>query len=358
MGSISVPHIIPLKILFGIMMGQVTESFFPLSEDVSLYYRTWGNKAGVPALFIHGGPGGCVADYNNSKFFDGNKYFVVEVDQRGTGKSTPSVQLGFQHMKKYLDISILQMSGDFDRLRSELGIDKWLVFGGSWGSALGIDYAERYPDNCLGLIVRGIFLNTKPEFDVVYSRASFEGNEKRLKEFGVFFELAEQEVAKRGEASLSPNDSERFIRVYEDMILRGDREAIWRFFVFENNLCEDDPANCLDPLTIVDSMMPRATSVAFFEARLFLRGTFEDIVDLVGPIGKLKAVPKTWVVQGTGDEVCPDRFARQLVDRLREEGVAHQAHFVDAGHRASSNGIALALKDCLDDFYSNYLSTH
>ena len=118
-----------------------------------------------------------------SGFFDPALFFVVEVDQRGTGSSQPSVRDSHTHMQRYLDISIAQMSADFETARAHLGIERWLVFGGSWGSTLGLDYAERYPSRCLGLIVRGIYLNTKPEFDAIYSRAPFLNNARRLAEF-------------------------------------------------------------------------------------------------------------------------------------------------------------------------------
>ena len=97
--------------------------------------------------------------------------------------------------------------------------------------------------------------------------------------------------------------------------------------------------------------MPEAASVSFFESRLFLQGTFENPLDLLNDVKCLKEGPvRTWVVQGTGDEVCPDKFARELVVKLENEGIPHKAHFVDAGHKASSNGVFIALKECVKDF--------
>ena len=89
---------------------------------------------------VHGGPGNCVADYQdvNARFFEAERFFVVEVDQRGTGRSTPSVREDHAHMRLYADISIAQMSADFETLREHLGLERWLVFGGSWGSTLGV----------------------------------------------------------------------------------------------------------------------------------------------------------------------------------------------------------------------------
>jgi pimeloyl-ACP methyl ester carboxylesterase len=128
-------------------MSELTEgSYFPLTETISLHYRIWGSIAGVPVLFVHGkrhielkymlinaagGPGNDIAHYRdiNTKFFEPDRYMVIEVDQRGTGKSQPSVQDDYQNMQHYLDISISQMSNDFERLRVHLNVDKWLVFG-------------------------------------------------------------------------------------------------------------------------------------------------------------------------------------------------------------------------------------
>ena len=327
--------------------------------QIELWYRTWGNKAnGIPVLFVHGGPGNCVADYQNinSKFFDKNKFYVIEVDQRGTGKSKPSVRDDYNNMKYYLDISIKQMSNDFELIRKHLKIDRWLVFGGSWGSTLGLDYAERYPSKCLGLIVRGIYLNTKDEFDAIYCRKSFENNERRLKEFDIFFELAKGKVK-----DLDPNDSEQFIQIYEKMIINGNKDAAWRFYVFENNLMEENPEELLDPFNISEKLFPEALSVSFFESRLFLKGTFEnpEQLNLLTRVKELKngynGIPvDTWVVQGVGDEVCPEIFAQQLVKELEKREIPFVDHFVDAGHKASSDGIGIALIECVEDFLRKY----
>jgi len=147
--------------------AEATATMFDIGSGLSLWYHTWGNREGIPVLFVHGGPGNCVADYQgvNANFFEPEKYFVVEVDQRGTGQSTPMVRAKCDHMKHYMDITIDKMAADFELIRESLNIPRWLVFGGSWGSTLGIQYAQNYPQQCLGLIVRGIFLNTKAEFD-------------------------------------------------------------------------------------------------------------------------------------------------------------------------------------------------
>ena len=93
--------------------------------------------------------------------------------------------------------------------------------------------------------------------------------------------------------------------------------------------------------------------MSFFESRLFLRGTFEEPLKLLEDVKLLKEGPvRTWVVQGTGDEVCPDKFARELVEKLKAESIPHTSHFVDAGHKASSNGVFIALQECVKEFLS------
>jgi len=338
-----------------IAMSDALQAHIEVDDGISLWYQTWGNKQnGIPVLFVHGGPGSSVADYDgiNEKFFDKTKFFVIEVDQRGTGKSMPSVRDDIRNARKYMDISIDKMSADFEIVRVKLGIEKWLVFGGSWGSTLGLHYTETYPERCLGLIMRAIFLNTKGEFDAVYKRNSFEYNEHRLKEFDTFFEIAAEEALKSGGPALDPNDSERFIRIYEKMIIEGNKDAAWRFNAFENNISEESPEEMLDPCVIDEDELPKAINVAFMEARLFLRGTFEKPLTLLEDVGRLGEGPvKTWVVQGLGDEVCPDKFARDLVAKLETvDGVLQKAHFVEAGHKCHSDGVFLALKECVQDF--------
>ena len=137
------------------------------------------------------------------------------------------------------------------------------------------------------------------------------------------------------EASSSADDASGLFRLYEDLITSGDRDAIWRFYVFENNIIEEDASKLLDPYTIDESDFAEASSVSFFEARLFLKGTYEEPVELLG--ARLKRLAsgdgpavRTWVAQGTGDEICPEVFAQQLVEGLKSFGVPHTAYFFDA----------------------------
>jgi len=136
------------------LIADAIEAYLPLGtmhdgKPIQLWYCTWGNlDDGIPALFVHGGPGNAISDYDdgNTEFFDDRIFYVIEVDQRGTGKSLPSVRDSWKNMQYYLDISIDQMSHDFELLREHLNIDQWLVFGGSWGSTLSLAYGMSYPN--------------------------------------------------------------------------------------------------------------------------------------------------------------------------------------------------------------------
>lgn len=359
------PAVIPIEEA-EVRMVDVPSAF--AETRIQLWVRTWGDRvSGVPVLFVHGGPGNCVATYDNinKDFFDANKFFVVEVDQRGTGSSQPSVRdsdKGVANMQLYLDISLEQMSADFEVVRKELVIDKWLVFGGSWGSTLALDYGMRYPERCLSLIVRGIYLNTPAESDEVYIRKAFAGRDsdvkrRQLKEWEIFFQPVNDEVERRRsvkgneEGPLDPDNSEQILREYETLILRGDRAAIWKWFVFEENLMVEDPSERLDYEKIDEEQYPEAQSVAFFEVRLFLRGAYDKPAKLLERLDTLaKGGVKTWVVQGTGDAVCPEGFARDLVAGLEKASVPHKACFVDAGHKSSSCNIKKALQECVIEF--------
>jgi proline iminopeptidase len=337
-----------------------------VSPRIQLWCRSWGNRdSGKPVLFVHGGPGNCIASYDNinKDFFDSSVFFVVEVDQRGTGKSQPSVMdpvEGVHNMQLYRDISLQQMSSDFEVVRKQFGIHQWLVFGGSWGSTLALDYAIRFPENCLGLIVRGIFLGTAAEQDCVYARKAFAGQDsdvkrRQLKDFDTFYQYVNKHVElRRGvegnqEAPLDADDPERIMREYESLILQGDRIAAWHCFAFEENLMVEEESSRLDYERIDEEQYAEAQSVAFFEMRLFVRLAYEEPPNLLARLYALANV-KTWVVQGLGDNVCPQEFAKDLVTGLENASVQHKAYFVDAGHKSGSQGIKKALQQCVHEF--------
>lgn len=340
-----------------IPIEQAQEHMLDIGKGLSIWFRTWGNRrGGIPVLFVHGGPGNDVGDYynRNKRFFDPSTFFVVEVDQRGTGNSQPSVRADWRNMKYYMDIDIEKMSADFELVRESLKIDQWLVWGGSWGSTLTLDYGMRYPHRCIALIVRGIYLNTRIELDAVYSRKAHEHSPEELEAFDAFFKLAADEASRSGEAELDPNGTAgRVFQMYERMIQRGDRDAIWQWMVFENNLMEEDPADLIDPDRIDEALMPMAQSVSFFESRLYYHGTFEVPVRLLERVNNLKGL-HTWICQGSRDKVCPPQYAHELVDALESNDCSYTARFIEAAHEDTDPVMEQCLKDSLRDFLKDF----
>ena len=135
------------------------EFFLPVSHGHSLYIELCGNPQGIPVVVMHGGPGGGCGP-SSRRFFDPHDYHIILMDQRGAGRSLPHASLEANTTPHLIE--------DFEALRGELGISKWLLFGGSWGSTLALAYAQAHPDQVLGLILRGIFLGRQKDVNWVY----------------------------------------------------------------------------------------------------------------------------------------------------------------------------------------------
>jgi proline iminopeptidase len=343
---------------------EATEFLLDVGDGKQIWFRTWGSRPqedGIPALlFVHGGPGQAVADYHdgNKRFFDPSRFFVVEVDQRGTGNSQPSVRDDYRNMRLYQDISIDLIAWDYEAVREHLGIEQWVVWGGSYGSTIGLNYCMIYPESCTAMLLRGIYLDTPQELKEVYTQRAFEDDERKRAQFQILYQVAQKDVEKAGESPpLDPNDDRRLLEIYERMITRGDKHAIWTWHTFENNLMEDDPEKQLDPQTIVDSKFEEATSVAFFETRLWLHGTFEKPSNLLRRVDQLAGIP-VWICQGWHDNVCPVQNAQHLLDALEEIDHAPllQAYFLDANHEDTDPVMANCLKNITKEFLDFYTS--
>eukprot|EP00980_Cylindrotheca_fusiformis_P009592 scaffold2123_cov96-Cylindrotheca_fusiformis.AAC.5 len=340
-----------------IPIEEAQEHYLQVDEGVHVWYRVWGNiDSGVPVLFVHGGPGQGVADYHNGnrRFFDAKDCYVVEVDQRGTGRSMPSVRDDWKNMELYSNISIHLISHDFEKIRNHLQIDQWMVWGGSFGSTIALDYGMLFPESCLALILRGIYLDTVHEVHSVYSRSAFLHNKKRLKEFDILYKLANDHVTQRGKMDLDPDDALSIMGVYENMIRKGSEEAIWNWFVFENNLMEEAPENLLDPNVIDPLRMPEAQSVAFFETRLWLHASLEEPSNLLQRVPRLSHTP-IWICQGMRDEVCPPENAKRLERALEKELYSKRNHllkaqFIDSGHEDTDPVMEACLKESMSQF--------
>lgn len=339
-----------------VAVDDAEEHLLDIGNGMEIWFRTWGRTDGIPVVFVHGGPGNAIADYfgnSNQRFFAdaNNSFFVIEVDQRGTGNSRPSVRDNWENMKYYADISIDKICQDFEKVREYLGIGEWLVWGGSFGSSIAINYGERYPESCMALILRGIYTDTVEEVYAVYSREVYLNNSKRLLEFDILYNFAAQYVERQEKHDkkpnpLDPNDAERLIRVYAEMISAGNRLATWHWFVFENNLMEQNPKNLLDPDEIDENFFRESLSVAFFETRLWLHGSFEQPTsDLMNPQKIENLTMPVWICQGQYDEVCPPKYAENFATAVQPTGKSPRivSRFVNGSHEDTDP----AIEDCL-----------
>ncbi|PZQ43463.1 MAG: prolyl aminopeptidase, partial [Micavibrio aeruginosavorus] len=133
-----------------------SSGYLPLEHGHEMYWEQSGNPDGVPMLFVHGGPGGGTSP-EQRRFFDPDHYRIILFDQRGAGKSSPHASADYNTRELLVD--------DIERLRAHLSIERWHVFGGSWGSTLTLSYAAAHPERCLSMILRGIFLLEQEEID-------------------------------------------------------------------------------------------------------------------------------------------------------------------------------------------------
>jgi proline iminopeptidase len=338
------------------------EHFVEVDDGIYVWFRTWGNPptsdgGGVPVLFVHGGPGQAVADYDdgNRRFFDPVRTFVVEVDQRGTGSSRPSVRDDWRNMRLYRNITVSMIGDDYEVVRRHLGIDKWVVWGGSYGSTVGLSYAMRHPGSILALILRGVYLDTVKEMDEVYTRKAFADDPKKLSDFMRLYSYAADQASEDGRTPPGPNDSHGLVREYERMIVRGKKMAIWQWFAFENNLMEEDPRNLMDPDVIAEDRFAEAQSLGYFETRLWLHESWEDPSNLIARADRLTDIP-TWICQGLRDHVRPPHNALHLVNAMKTSGRSAPLYgrFLESGHEDTDPVMEACLIQSMNEYLEAY----
>ena len=277
----------------------------------TMYWEESGNPRGAPVLFLHGGPGAGATPVHR-RFFDPAHWRIVIYDQRGGGRSTPLGETG--------DNSPRHLDADIETLRGELGIDSWLVFGGSWGSTLALHYAETHPERCAGLVLRGIFLARQSEIDwFLYGiRAVFP---EAWRAFSGFIPEAE-----RGDLLTA------YHRRLVDPDPRVHMPAARAWSLYEGACSTLLP----NPETVAAFGEDRlALGLARIEAHFFTRYLFSGDDDLIARIGRIRHLPGV-IVQGRYDMVCPICSADELARAWPE---AEYVIVPDAGHSAMEPGI-------------------
>lgn len=298
--------------------------FLPVSDRHTLYVEASGNPDGKPVIFLHGGPGGGTTPLYR-QFFDPQRWRIILFDQRGCGRSTPHADLE--------DNTTWHLVADIEQIREHLGIESWIVFGGSWGSTLALAYAQTHPDRCRGLILRGIFTLRPEEIQWFYqSGASY-----------LFPDAWEIYLA-----PIPPEEQDDLLSAYYRRLTHADPavqlEAARAWSVWEASTSKLIPDESL-----MEKFGQAEFAIAFarIECHYFTNnGFFEMPNQLIAQADRLRAIPGV-IVQGRYDVVCPMKTAWELHRAWPE------AEFIvvpDAGHSATEPGIVDALVQASDRF--------
>ncbi|HTZ77786.1 MAG TPA: prolyl aminopeptidase [Stellaceae bacterium] len=277
----------------------------------SMYWEQSGNPEGSPVLFLHGGPG-AGATPTHRRFFDPAHYRVVIFDQRGAGRSTPLGSL--------VDNSTAHLIGDIERLRRHLGIERWTVFGGSWGSTLCLAYAEAHPAQVRALVLRGIFLCRPSEIHwFLYGIRTV---------FPEAWRAFEGFLPERERGDLLAN----YYRRLSDPDPAVHMPAARAWSIYEGACSTLMPS----PDTVAAFGEDRmALGLSRIEAHYFTHHLYAPEQDLVRHIGRIRHLPAV-IIQGRYDMVCPIVSADELARAWPE---AEYSVVPDAGHSAMEPGI-------------------
>jgi proline iminopeptidase len=299
------------------------EGFLKVSDLHTVHYEQVGNPRGRKALFLHGGPGGGL-DPDYRRYFDPARWHVVLFDQRGSGKSTPHAELR--------ENTTWDLVADAERIRAHLGIDRWLLFGGSWGSTLALAYAETHPDRVTALVLRGIFLLRRKELLWFYQEGAswlfpdaWEGYLEPIPE------------AERGD----------LMSAYHRRLTSGDPEVRRRAARAWSTWEGTTSKLRVDPDYVARFAGDEfADAFARIEAHYFVNGAFlRSDTQLLDDVQRIAHLPGV-IVQGRYDVVCPAASAWALHRRWPGSRLVLVP---DAGHSIKEPGIVDALVQATDE---------
>ncbi len=294
---------------------------FAVTAPHKLHVEECGNPKGIPVVFLHGGPGSGCESYHR-RFFNPDKYRIILFDQRGCGRSSPHAELENNNTQALV--------GDIELIREKLAIERWLVFGGSWGSTLGLVYAETYPERVLGMVLRGIFLCRPREIHWFYQ----EGASRIFADYWQHYlepiPVAEHTDLLRAYYKRLTSDNE---------IERMAAAKAWS--LWEGRCATLKPSSTVvehfgDPFT--------ALSLARIECHYFMNNSFLAENQILRNAERLKNIPGI-IVQGRYDMVCPLESAWAL----HQVWPQSELNIIDdVGHSASEVGTRSALVDATD----------
>jgi proline iminopeptidase len=300
--------------------------YLSVSNVHRIHYEESGNPKGKPAVFLHGGPGGGT-NPRMRQFFNPRKYRLVLFDQRGCGKSRPHASL--------VDNTTWNLVADIEALRVHLGIERWLVFGGSWGSTLALAYAEKYPERVTELVLRGIFLLRRSEIEWFYQNPEGAAS--------IFPDLWEEYIA-----PIPKTERHDMLRAYYKRLTSANKKSMlraaraWSIWEGATSYLRTNP-------DYVAQFKQGAYAAAFarIECHYFInRGFFKHDAQLLDGVGRIRRIPGV-IVQGRYDVVCPMRSAWHLHKAWPQADLRIVG---DAGHASFEHGIARELVRATDAF--------
>ena len=300
--------------------------YIQVSSIHRVYYEEVGNPNGKPILFIHGGPGGKIMP-KSRQYFDPDFYRIILFDQRGTGKSQPKCCLE--------ENTTWHLVEDIEKIRKHLGIEKWAIFGGSWGSTLGLTYAISHPETVLAIILRGVFLTRPKEIQWLYQHGA---SMLRPIQWAKFCE------------PIPDNEQHQILHAYYKRLISNSSEDEKFALAKVWNQWETDNAYLYPPEKKKD--LPEKTeeeiyqenlsalSLALIETHYFVNNSFYETDNwILENIGNIQHIP-CYIVQGQYDTVCPAISAWEL---KKQYPIAELTIIQDGGHAGSIGNMAVEL---------------
>ena len=303
------------------------DSGFLNVDQHQVYFEQCGNPNGKPALFLHGGPGGGGSE-DVRRFFNPDLYRIVVFDQRGCGRSKPHGCLE--------NNTTWDLVSDIENLRKKLSIEKWLVFGGSWGSTLSLAYAQAHPKSVSELVLRGIFLLRKEELHWFYQ----DGASRIFPEaWSGFLDIIDED--KR----------DNLMNAYHEIFKSKDKEKRLKAAVAWSKWEAATSSLSYKPSLVEEFSDPEfALAFALIENHYFInKGWFETENQLIENIDKIRSIPAV-IVQGRYDVVCPMKTAWELSKAWPE---AEMIIAPSSGHAAFEKEITHALISATNKFSNN-----
>ena len=295
-----------------------------VSDLHTIHIEESGNPNGKPVVFLHGGPGGGIEPIYR-QYFDPEKWRIIIFDQRGCGKSTPHAELAENTTWELVD--------DIEKIREYLGIEKWVVFGGSWGSTLSLSYAITHPERCKALVLRGIFMIRNKEIDWFYQEGAS----------NIYPDAWEQYVKPIPEDERHDMVAAYYKRLTsKDESVRLEAAKAWSIWEASTSklIQSDDYLHQFEDAKVAEAF-------ARIECHYFTHGGFFKSENwLLENVDKIRHIP-TVIVQGRYDVVCPMVSAWELHRAFPE---ADFEIVQDAGHSMTEKGIAAKLVEYTDKF--------